>query len=64
MQDGTYIPALRRFEREAKKLKYLAKEIAGNNIQVSGRPHDPTEDARASMNLYRIFCGYGKLPLH
>lgn len=64
MQDGTYIPALRRFEREAKKLKHLAKEIAGNNIQVSGRSHDPTEDARASMNLYRIFCGYHKLPLH
>ncbi len=64
MQDGAYIPALDMFQREAKKLKHLAKEFADNNIQVPGRAHNPTEDARASLNLYRMFCGYPKLPLH
>jgi RNA exonuclease 4 len=64
MQDGSYIPKLGRFQKEARKLKYLAKEFADNNIQVPGHSHDPTEDARASLNLYRVFCGYPKLPLH
>ncbi len=63
MQDGSYIPALGRFQREPRKLKHLYKEIAENNIQVPGHSHDPTEDAKASMNLYRLFCGYDKLNL-
>jgi RNA exonuclease 4 len=64
MQDGSYIPHLGRLQREARKLKHLAKEFANNNIQIPGHTHNPTEDTRASMNLYRIFCGYPKLPLH
>ena len=64
MQDGSYIPSLGIYKREARKLKHLYKEFAENNIQVPGRSHDPTEDARASMNLYRLFCGYDKLKLH
>jgi hypothetical protein len=47
--------------RQAKKLKVLAKEIANNNIQVEGHPHSPLEDARASMNLYRMLQGFPKI---
>ena len=57
--------------RQAKKLKVLAKEIANNNIQknvrnASGKPkgHSPLEDARASMNLYRISQGFPKIVYH
>lgn len=47
---------------QAKKLKLLAKEIAGNSIQKNdGRGHSPLEDARASMNLYRINFMYPKV---
>lgn len=53
--------------RVPRKLKVLAKEIANNNIQknernASGKPkgHSPLEDARASMNLYRIAYGFPK----
>jgi len=48
--------------RQAKKLKILAKEIANNNIQMPGKMgHSPLEDARASMNLYRISQGFPKI---
>jgi RNA exonuclease 4 len=40
-------------QRKAKKLRELAANI-GNNIQRVGYPHSPLEDARASMNLYRM----------
>lgn len=55
--------------RKAKKLKELAAEV-GNNIQknvinANGKPlkkgHSPLEDARASMNLYRISQGFPKI---
>ena len=55
--------------KQAKKLKVLAMEIARDNIQkvttnASGRQrstgHSPLEDARASMNLYRIANGFTK----
>jgi DNA polymerase III epsilon subunit-like protein len=36
-----------------RKLKELAWEILGTNIQVMGKPHCPVEDAIASMNLYK-----------
>jgi len=60
--------------REAKKLQELAAEI-GNNIQkivknANGKPlkkgHSPLEDARASMNLYRVahFGIESKIPYH
>lgn len=48
--------------RQAKKLKILAKEIANNNIQMPEKMgHSPLEDARASMNLYRISQGFTKI---
>lgn len=48
--------------RQAKKLKVLAKEIANNNIQMNHiTGHSPLEDARASMNLYRISRGLPKI---
>jgi len=47
---------------QPKKLKELAKDFAGNNIQKADREgHSPLEDARASMNLYRLAMGYPKL---
>jgi len=36
-----------------RKLKELAKEWLGQDIQHSGRPHCPIEDARAALMLYR-----------
>ena len=49
-------------KRIPKKLSVLAKTIANNNIQVPGKMgHSPLEDARASMNLYRISQGYPKI---
>lgn len=48
--------------RQARKLKVIAKEFANNNIQMPGRTgHSPLEDARASMNLYRVAFGYPKI---
>ena len=45
-----------------RKLKNLTKEIAGNIIQNESRNgHSPLEDARASMNLYRISLGLDKI---
>ena len=35
------------------KLKKLVKAILGHNIQKK-RPHDPVEDARAAMDLYKV----------
>ena len=35
------------------KLKKLVKAILGHNIQEK-RPHDPVEDARAAMDLYKV----------
>lgn len=49
-------------DRGARKLRNLVKEILHNNIQTSNRTgHSPLEDARASMNLYRVSCGYPKI---
>jgi hypothetical protein len=57
-QDHPYRPGI----RQARKLKVLAKEFADNNIQgVDKRGHSPLEDARASMNLYRVSLGYPKV---
>ena len=50
--------------RGARPLKNITKEFVGNNIQVPGKPHSPTEDALAALNLYRKFMDYDKLPLH
>ena len=36
-----------------RKLKDLAKEKIHQDIQVSGKPHSPYEDALAALNLYR-----------
>ncbi len=36
-----------------RRLKELAKEILGRDIQVFGKPHCPIEDAIASMDLYK-----------
>lgn len=48
--------------RRPRKLKALAMEFAGNNIQKNdGNGHSPLEDARASMNLYRLSMGYPKV---
>jgi hypothetical protein len=48
--------------RRPRKLKALAMEFAGNNIQTSEQGgHSPLEDARASMNLYRLSLGYPKV---
>jgi RNA exonuclease 4 len=51
------------YGRGARKLIEISKEFANNNIQVPGRAHNPIEDAKASMNLYRVTFGYPKLPL-
>ena len=71
MQNGSYqiLPnGTVQISRVAKKLKVLAKNIANNNIQkneinANGNPkgHSPLEDARASMNLYRISQGMPKI---
>lgn len=37
----------------SKRLKELAKELLGRDIQVIGKPHCPIEDATASMDLYK-----------
>jgi hypothetical protein len=48
--------------KRARKLKVLAKEFANNNIQLESREgHSPLEDARASMNLYRMSLNYPKV---
>jgi Exonuclease len=44
------------------KLKTLTKIVTGNDIQTNEKEgHSPLEDARASMNLYRIANGYPKV---
>lgn len=58
MKDHPYLPGV----KQAKKLKVLAKEIAGNSIQQESRNgHSPLEDARASMNIYRLSIFYPKI---
>lgn len=53
-----HIPGL----KQPRKLKVIAKEFANNNIQLDTTTgHSPLEDARASMNLYRISFGYPKI---
>lgn len=48
--------------RAPRRLKEIAKEFAGNNIQLADRTgHSPLEDARAAMNLYRVFYSYPKV---
>ncbi|CCH44973.1 Apoptosis-enhancing nuclease [Wickerhamomyces ciferrii] len=39
-----------------KSLKSLAVVYLGENIQRSKRKHDPVEDFRASMSLFKKFC--------
>ena len=49
-------------KKQARKLKVIAKEFANNNIQSELKDgHSPVEDARASMNLYRVEMGYPKV---
>jgi hypothetical protein len=60
--DTTKIPEYLRNNGSAQKLKHLASKI-GNNIQKNnGKGHSPLEDARASMNLYRVHNSYEKIP--
>jgi hypothetical protein len=48
--------------RQPRKLKAISKEFANNNIQMPDKTgHSPLEDARASMNLYRVAFGYPKI---
>lgn len=59
--DTTKLPEYLRNNGSAQKLKLLASKI-GNNIQKSnGKGHSPLEDARASMNLYRVHNKYDKI---
>ena len=49
-------------KKQPRKLKVIAKEFANNNIQSELKQgHSPLEDARASMNLYRVEMGYPKV---
>lgn len=49
-------------KKQPRKLKVIAKEFANNNIQSELKQgHSPVEDARASMNLYRVEMGYPKV---
>jgi hypothetical protein len=57
MKDHLYIPGL----KQAKRLKVIAKEFADDNIQQENKGHSPLEDARASMNLYRLSLFYPKI---
>ena len=58
MKDHPYIPG----KKQAKKLKVIAKEFAGNSIQQETKTgHSPLEDARASMNLFRVSLFYPKV---
>lgn len=48
--------------RQPRKLKALAFDFANNNIQRPDKDgHSPLEDARASMNLFRLDAGYPKI---
>ena len=50
------------FGRSARRLKEISKEFANNNIQSNMKSgHSPLEDARASMNLYRMYFDYDKI---
>ena len=40
----------------ARKLKDLAKQHLDRCIQVEGAPHDPAEDARSALDLYKKFA--------
>ena len=58
MKDHPFIPG----KKQAKKLKVIAKEFAGNSIQQETKTgHSPLEDARASMNLFRVSLFYPKV---
>lgn len=49
-------------KRAPRRLQEIAKEYAGNEIQMADKTgHSPLEDARAAMNLYRIFYSYPKV---
>ena len=49
-------------KRAPRRLQEIAKEYAGNEIQMADKTgHSPLEDARAAMNLYRIFYSYPKI---
>jgi hypothetical protein len=49
-------------KRAPRRLQEIAKEYAGNEIQMADKTgHSPLEDARAAMNLYRIFNSYPKI---
>lgn len=58
LQNHPYIPG----KRQPRKLKVISKEYANNNIQQADKTgHSPLEDARASMNLYRLYYSYPKI---
>lgn len=49
-------------KRQPRKLKAISKEFADNNIQNPDKTgHSPLEDARASLNLYRLSFSYPKI---
>jgi hypothetical protein len=57
-QNHPHIPGI----KQPRKLKAIAKEFANNNIQLNTKTgHSPLEDARASMNLYRVSFDYPKI---
>jgi RNA exonuclease 4 len=58
---GKYEPFMKvRFAEDGilwpRKLKDLAKNKLGREIQVAGVPHSPYEDAKAAMDLYKRAC--------
>jgi RNA exonuclease 4 len=58
LQNHPFIPG----KKQPRKLKVISKEFANNNIQKSDKTgHSPLEDARASMNLYRLSFSYPKI---
>lgn len=58
LQNHPYIPG----KKQPRKLKVISKEFANNNIQnIDKTGHSPLEDARASLNLYRLAFSYPKV---
>lgn len=54
---ASYPPFMKRGENESglrpRKLKELVKDKLGGDIQDLGKAHDPIEDARAALGLYK-----------
>ena len=56
---ATYPPFMKESENDKtvlrpRKLKELVKETLGTDIQDLGKAHDPIEDARAALRLYKL----------